>query len=205
MTLIVIVQSYKITFYVIYHLIFLTHSVIMRIQTNICFLKGVISLNKLQGIYGIYNTVKQKWYVGQSHNIRARISQHKSNLNCGTHHCREMQADYNNGDTFEYYALRLNVAEDDLDLAEKLYIEELCYSCDIKGYNKFPIYIVDEEYDRKAFELVKIGVSAADAFSIIITMKAFARLKDINISTKERRKLVLKEIENTFDKPFALD
>lgn len=167
--------------------------------------KGVIKLNKLQGIYGIYNATKQKWYIGQSHNIRTRISKHKTDLKNGKHPCKEMQTDYNNGDIFEYYALRINVNTDDLDLAENLYIQELCYARENKGYNKNPVSY-SGEYGLTAKTLQQgLDVSATDSFSIIITMKAFARLKGINISDEDRRKLVLKETEKVFEEPFALD
>lgn len=60
----------------------------------------------MYGIYGIFNATKERWYVGQSQNVSDRLSEHRSRLKRGTHHCKEMQRDYDNGDVFFVFAYR---------------------------------------------------------------------------------------------------
>lgn len=53
-------------------------------------------------IYMIRNLNNGKVYIGQSRNIRTRKFSHVSMLRSGRHNIKEMQADFNNGDCFEF-------------------------------------------------------------------------------------------------------
>lgn len=47
------------------------------------------------GIYKIKNKVNHKVYIGESINVKARWSHHRSDLRKGTHHSKYLQADWN--------------------------------------------------------------------------------------------------------------
>lgn len=47
------------------------------------------------GIYKIKNKVNHKVYIGESINVKARWSNHRSDLRKGTHHSKYLQADWN--------------------------------------------------------------------------------------------------------------
>lgn len=47
------------------------------------------------GIYGIKNTVTQKWYVGSSKNIPSRWRTHQTRLRNKCHHSKKLQASWN--------------------------------------------------------------------------------------------------------------
>lgn len=52
------------------------------------------------GVYAIVNTDNKKIYVGSSKNIRKRLGIHKSRLKSNTNSVKQMQEDYNNGNSF---------------------------------------------------------------------------------------------------------
>ena len=56
---------------------------------------------KTSGIYALYNTNKNIYYIGSSQNIEKRIDQHLWSLKKKRHYNKKMQEDYNNGDQFE--------------------------------------------------------------------------------------------------------
>lgn len=49
----------------------------------------------ITGIYGIYNSVSRKWYVGQSADIIRRFEQHKTLLRNGKHQNKHLQSAWN--------------------------------------------------------------------------------------------------------------
>ena len=55
---------------------------------------------KKSGVYFLYNTDKNKFYIGSSKNISIRIKNHFRDLKRNKHYNNNMQADYNNGDHF---------------------------------------------------------------------------------------------------------
>lgn len=52
-------------------------------------------ISKISGIYIIKCKITNKLYVGQSRNINSRISTHITELFSNTHHCYELQNDFN--------------------------------------------------------------------------------------------------------------
>ena len=98
--------------------------------------------NKTIGLYCIKNTHTGAIYIGQSLNIRERISQHKNSFLKGTHSNKRMQEDYNKGHSFSYDIL-FEVPADVygslkvktiLNNVEAWYI--LYFNSDINGYNE---------------------------------------------------------------------
>lgn len=49
----------------------------------------------MKGIYKITNTANGRYYIGSSVNIHKRWIAHRFKLKKGTHHCKELQSDYN--------------------------------------------------------------------------------------------------------------
>ena len=87
-------------------------------------------------IYCIENITKAKKYIGQSTNITYRRESHRYALIKGTHPNKEMQADYNSGDTFEIKAIEYFppwVAKQFLNGKEAIYIKK--YKSNVRGYN----------------------------------------------------------------------
>ena len=76
------------------------------------------------GIYGIHNIANNKWYVGQSQDIRKRLNGHKNLLKKNQHHNKHLQRSYNQyGETsFEYEILELCTI-DELDDLETKWID----------------------------------------------------------------------------------
>jgi group I intron endonuclease len=85
----------------------------------------------IKGVYILHNTSKNKFYVGQSKDIRQRISnQHFKKGYCVNPHFSE---DFNNGDKFNI-SIKECETKDQLDTLEKEYITK--FDAFIKGYNK---------------------------------------------------------------------
>ena len=57
------------------------------------------------GVYMIENTSNKKVYIGSSYDIEARLRNHRSALINGTHHCKELQADFNRRHRFVAHVL----------------------------------------------------------------------------------------------------
>ena len=107
----------------------------------------------MYGIYGIFNTTKEKWYVGQYENVSDRLSQHKSHLKYGTHHCKEMQNDFTNGDNFVFTVLEAEPKFEKYQLNDKenYYITKLSINGKYSGYNK----IINTKSQGKAMRYIR--------------------------------------------------
>lgn len=90
------------------------------------------------GIYGINNTINNKWYVGRTINkIIKRIRVHKSKLKRDIHENEHLQNAWNKygEESFEFKVL-INCNEDKIIFAEQYWIDKLdAYN---NGYNKVP-------------------------------------------------------------------
>lgn len=86
-------------------------------------------LNDKKGIYVIWNTTKDKHYVGQSKNLGKRLNRHFNN---GDVKNIVFAKDWYAGDCF-YYKYHLCQKKDELDSLEKEKIQE--YNAFGKGYN----------------------------------------------------------------------
>lgn len=90
---------------------------------------------KVCGIYCIENLINGKRYIGQSIDIYARWTNHKTELNRNRHNNEKLQNSWNKhgSDNFNFYILKTTVPGE-LDALEKYYID--LYDTYVNGYNK---------------------------------------------------------------------
>ncbi len=89
------------------------------------------------GIYGIYNKLSDKWYIGQSWNITKRLNRHRRDLNTNKHDNVYLQKSWNlHGESsFEFHKIEHYdlITQSGLDEKEKFWIKLMeSFS---KGYN----------------------------------------------------------------------
>ena len=90
---------------------------------------------KISGIYYIKNIVNGKLYVGQSINVHARLSRHKTDLRVGRD-SKHLQRAYDKyGEDHFEFALFMECPIDELDFWEKYYIAEWRTQDECFGYN----------------------------------------------------------------------
>lgn len=96
-----------------------------------------LDMPRASGIYGIYCSADDKWYVGQSNDVRTRSRDHRSELISGRHCNKHLQSAWTKyGEySFSFWVLEL-CAEAARDERERHWIE-FCSSLDKQyGYNK---------------------------------------------------------------------
>lgn len=91
--------------------------------------------NRISGIYYIKNIINNKLYVGQSVDVYARLSRHKTDLR-GGRDSKHLQKSYNKygEDNFEFMIL-MECPVEDLDYWEKYYIAKWNTQNENFGYN----------------------------------------------------------------------
>lgn len=91
--------------------------------------------NRISGIYYIKNIINNKLYVGQSIDVYARLSRHKTDLR-GGRDSKHLQKSYNKygEDNFEF-VMFMECPVDDLDYWEKYYIAKWNTQDEKFGYN----------------------------------------------------------------------
>lgn len=72
------------------------------------------------GVYVIINERSNKQYIGSSKNINKRIQDHINQLRVGNHRNKDLQDDFNNGDTFRFEVMKKMIC----DLHEELLSNE---------------------------------------------------------------------------------
>lgn len=89
----------------------------------------------MTGIYGIYNKISNKYYIGQAGDIHNRWIQHRSRLKCNNHENSHLQDSYNlyGKEAFEYFIIE-ECNHELLDDREKYYIQQ--YDSYNNGYNQ---------------------------------------------------------------------
>ena len=89
------------------------------------------------GVYGIYNTISKKWYVGQSVNIRKRFADHINKLRKGVHRNVHLQRSFvQSGEpSFEFRVLESGLLPDALNARECFWIDYYHSLDDKFGYN----------------------------------------------------------------------
>lgn len=88
--------------------------------------------NNMIGIYEIYSTVTKKCYIGSSIQVEKRWTKHRSDLRTGQHHCKPLQAEYNELIPFIYRMIETCTTEE-LEEKEAFYISESdCYNTSLK-------------------------------------------------------------------------
>lgn len=93
------------------------------------------SFERIPVIYGIHNTVSDKWYIGSCLDMKDRFERHRYHLRHNNHHSTKLQRSYNiyGEDAFEIHILyNISEGEDRFEL-EQQYIEK--YDCVNNGYN----------------------------------------------------------------------
>ena len=92
----------------------------------------------LSGIYKIYCKDTNKYYIGQSINVKTRLNQHLSELKNNRHINQELQNDFNicGEKSFIFEKIR-DVEEEFLNVFEKYYMEY--YNSLEDGYNVIPM------------------------------------------------------------------
>lgn len=94
--------------------------------------------NKTSGIYVIENTINNKKYVGQSVNLKERLTSHKRQLRKNAHFNCILQSAWNKygEEKFLFYPIEM-CHPDNLDEKEKYYINFLKSMIDENGYNLY--------------------------------------------------------------------
>lgn len=84
-------------------------------QENIDFKKTT------RGVYGIYNEVTEKWYIGVTRDLKSRIFGHLASLRSGRHQNYQLQHDFNiySEENFSVKVL-FTVSMDKADLLRKV-------------------------------------------------------------------------------------
>lgn len=116
------------------------------------------------GVYAIINIDKNKCYIGQTDNVKNRISIHISMLKHNRHYSQKMQTDYNNGDRFDIKLLEktqnITFYHDDRKRLECYYIGCLMRA-GVPLYNRIPEFSSKDFFfwslyvDKKFYNLVK--------------------------------------------------
>ena len=107
----------------------------------------------VSGIYIILNKVNNKWYVGQSINIKNKWYKHKWQLKRNIHKNPHLQSAWNkyNENNFEFYVIEL-VEISDLFVAEQKYLDwakQHQYECYNKNFISGNPPVITEEIRKK--------------------------------------------------------
>ena len=76
------------------------------------------NIDSLKGVYAIYCSITNKFYVGSAINIKARMQRHFYNLRNNTHHSQKLQRAINKYGIENFFIQILEVVEND-DLCTK--------------------------------------------------------------------------------------
>ena len=94
---------------------------------------------KKSGIYVISCIKKEKYYIGESENVRARLCVHKNKLRRNIHENRELQSDFNKyGENF--FLFQKLIFGNGVDKENRLKLETLILLT-LKPQNRYNIYI----------------------------------------------------------------
>jgi predicted GIY-YIG superfamily endonuclease len=121
-------------------------------------------MEKIIGIYKIENLSSGKCYIGSSTNCQRRLREHRRQLVDGCHPARDMQEDFDKGDTLKatiIERLANGVDRNTLLLHENRYILE--YDSIQNGYNKNPACNEELTVKRMRKEDEAAFLSKADA------------------------------------------
>lgn len=93
------------------------------------------SFERIPVIYGIQNTITQKWYIGSCLDMKDRFERHRYYLRHNQHHSTKLQRAYNKDgeEAFEVYVLYNLRKDEDRFVTEQSYIES--YNSVKDGYN----------------------------------------------------------------------
>lgn len=99
----------------------------------------VKSFLRIPVIYGIHNTITDKWYIGSCLDMKDRFQRHRYYLRKGIHHSQKLQRSYNlyGEDAFDIQIIRFLNDYDDRFSLEESYIKE--YNSVSNGYNMLEV------------------------------------------------------------------
>ena len=142
------------------------------------------------GIYKITNLVNDKIYIGQSVDIKDRISRHKRELKYGIHNNEHLQSAWNKyGEPNFIFETIFICARQYLDKTEKLFVKTLNssdrkfgYNCDSGGNNK-------KILSSQTIEKIKLARSHQKITEKMLNALKLRRIKPM--SEDNKRKLIL--------------
>lgn len=60
----------------------------MKLKRDYIVIENYLNIPKnISGVYIIFNTANEKYYIGSSHDIKRRLIRHFSDIKCERHHC----------------------------------------------------------------------------------------------------------------------
>lgn len=136
------------------------------------------SFLRIPVIYGIYNIVTDKWYIGSCLDMKDRFQRHRYYLRKGSHHSQKLQRAYNlyGEESFEIQILRFLNEEDDRFSLEESYIKK--FNSVLNGYNildkckevdSFVLFGKSKDNFMKYINSLKKGVICINRFTGEIT------------------------------------
>lgn len=132
------------------------------------------------GVYGIFNTINGKCYVGSTKGFRGRWYNHRSNLRRGVHDNSYLQRSwdkYGEG-AFEFRVLQLCSVEQ-LSMWEEHHIRHMMSDERAKGYNLDPVVAGC----RIVSDATRAKISASNKGKIR-TLETRARIREARLGTK---------------------
>lgn len=100
-------------------------------------LTNIKTIERLEVIYGFYNLITQKWYIGSTFDLKDRIIRHLYYLKHNCHHSQKLQRSFNKHgiDNFQLVILQNcnNYSSKDLTSTEEKYIK--LFNSFENGYN----------------------------------------------------------------------
>lgn len=139
-------------------------------------------------IYGITNTITNKWYIGSCHNMRDRIHRHYYYLTHDNHHSPKLQKSWNKygEDSFEVVVLKsLENISDDMFTLEEQFIQ--IFDSKNNGYNILDVCKHIGEFKLSKESAEKIGKTHSKTVIAIdrYTGKFYKRYSSLTEAAKE--------------------
>ena len=141
----------------------------------------------LSGIYKIYCKDTNKYYIGQSVNVKNRLNQHLSELKNNKHINQELQEDFNacGEDAFIFDKIK-DVEEQFLNVFEKYYMEY--YNSLEDGYNVIPMNnLIRDKYKNinnidilKNIDPIEVPLRIGDIYAYELLFRLEFLNEDIN-------------------------
>ena len=154
----------------------------------------------LSGIYKIYCKDTNKYYIGQSVNVKKRLRTHLNELRNNNHINQSLQRDFNTcGEGAFIFEKIKDVEEEFLNIFEKYYMEY--YDALKKGYNVIPMDdLISKKYMNKSnldifkgVEYIEVPLIAGD----IYVNELFLRLGFVGEDTCDAGTVVSDDIYET--------
>ena len=133
-------------------------------------LTNIKTIEKQEVVYGFYNLITQKWYIGSTFDLKDRITRHLYYLKHNCHHSQKLQRSFNKYgiDNFQLVILQNcnNFSSEDLTSTEEKYIK--LFNSFKNGYNMTDVcstyykFKLSEDQINKSIKNKKIPVVVLD-------------------------------------------